>query len=115
MNPDQFEEYLAFLSNDEYDYLMERRIARLNPEQQVIARARENNRKERHKLFLKLENANLSEEEVKETLLSFASFSESNCEHGRSYCKPCAACGEIDHIMFPELFHEDGNRLNEDE
>ena len=113
MTPDEFEGYLVTLSDTEYDLLIEERISRLNVEQQIIAYARENKRKEMHKLFLKLEEENLLEEERAKILLSFGSFSQSNCEHGRSYCKNCIACAEIDHIMLPEVYNENGDRINE--
>jgi hypothetical protein len=46
MSPDEFEDYLVTLSDEEYTILMNARIAKLNPEQQLIAQAREVIRKE---------------------------------------------------------------------
>lgn len=115
MTPSEYEEYLSHLTNEQYDALIQERIARLNPEQQKIAQTREVQRKERFKLIEKLGSSDTNEdahELIFNALRDMDGYSD-NCEHGRSYCKHCIACGEIDHIMFPEIFHEDGFRIEE--
>jgi len=104
-----FETYLISLPEDQYDALIMERANRLNEKQKLIVLAREVQRKERSKLFSKLESADSNVyEEVLDTLEKMES---SDCEHGRNYCKSCLACAEIDHLMFPELFDEDGNNI----
>src|SRR5271170_7174309 len=100
MTPDEFEDHLAILTDDEYSLLMEGRIARLNPEQQVLAQAREDVRKERFKLISKFNSSETSWEEIRESLVLIGKDFTGECEHGRSYCKHCVACGEIDYLMF---------------
>ena len=113
MNSKEFETYLSNLPEDQYDALVEERIGRLNDEQKVIALAREKQRKYRSKLIAKLSSR---EPEVHEMVFdALRDMDGDECEHGRSYCKHCIACGAIDHAMFPELFDEDGFHLEERE
>ena len=51
-------------------------------------------------------------EEIRESLVLIGKDFSGECEHGRSYCKHCVACGEIDYLMFPELFNKDGFRID---
>src|SRR5271154_2586677 len=98
MTPIEFEESLSHLTNEQYDALIQERIARLNPEQQVIAQSREVKKKERLDLINKAMNS--KDEEAQERLYNALRDNDDlNCEHGRSYCKHCIACGEMDHLM----------------
>jgi hypothetical protein len=116
MTPSEFEQFLSLLSEDGYDDLIQNRITLLNPEQQKIAQARELQRKERHKLISKLSSPDATEDDHHMVFNALRDVSYSDdCEHGRSYCKHCIACGEIDHIMFPELFNKEGFRIEEEE
>lgn len=96
------------LTDDEFTSLVQVRIARLNAEQQIIAQAREVKRQEQMRLVHKL--ATVTEPETHEMIFNALRDMDSNdnCEHGRSVWKHCGECGNIDHIMFPELFNEDG-------
>lgn len=112
MTPSEFEEYLTRLNHDQYDALIQERLLRLNEEQQALVQAREIRRKERAKLYHKL---NDPDSQVRQEVLSVLMEGEGHeCEHGRSWVKHCLACGSIDHLMFPELFDEDGLPLQEE-
>jgi hypothetical protein len=112
MTSSEFEEWLSSLDDHQYDDLMQERIARLNPEQQAIMQAREVKRMERFRLIREVHES--KDEEAHERLVDALRDNDgSNCEHGRSYVKHCIACGEIDHLMFPELFDKDGFRVDE--
>jgi len=113
MTPSEFEEYLSHLTNEQYKAFIQERISRLNPEQQIITQAREVKKKERLTLINSLMNS--KDENAQERLYNALRDDTDNCEHGRSYCKHCVLCGEIDYIMFPELFDENGIRLDEPE
>jgi len=117
MTPSEYEEYLSHLTNDQYDALIQERIARLNPEQQKLAQSREVQRKDRFKLIEKLAAPDANEDTHEMVFNALRDMDDRNfeCEHGRSYCKNCIACGEIDHIMFPELFNKEGFRIEEEE
>lgn len=109
----EFERYLEGLSEEEYDKLIQERIGRLNDEQKVIAQAREGQRKYRAKLIAKLVDP---DPEVHEMVFNaLRDMDGDECEHGRHYVKHCLACGEMDHLMFPELFDEDGFHIQDDE
>jgi hypothetical protein len=114
MSPQEFETYLTGLTNDQYDALMQERIARLAPEEQLLAQARESQRKDRFKLFEKLIEPNADENVHHMVFDILRDMERDTCEHGRANAKPCLACGKMDHIMFPELFDEDGfHRLDQ--
>jgi hypothetical protein len=115
MTPKEFENYLIGLSEDEYDKLMQERIARLNDEQKTIAQAREVQRKQRAKLIAKLSDPNADEDVHHMVFNALRDMDGDECEHGRHYVKNCIACGEMDHAMFPELFDEDGFRIEDNE
>ena len=111
---DEFESYLSSLTNEQYDFLMEERIARLSPELQTIPLVREAKRKERFQLLTDFGDGKISSNDLKEKLASLGEDYASQCEHGRSYCKHCVSCAEIDFLMFPEIFNKDGFRHNEE-
>jgi hypothetical protein len=112
MTPIEFELWLSQLADAEYEKVIQERISRLDEKQQSIAQAREEKKKERLVLFKKL--AESQDEEAHERLLNALRDSDGfNCEHGRSYAKHCIACGEIDNLMFPELFNKDGFRVDD--
>lgn len=109
----EFEKYLESLSDDEYDKLMQERMSRLNDEQQAIMRVRESQRKDRAKLIAKLDSPDPDVHEM--VFNALRDMDGDECEHQRSYCKHCIACGKIDHAMFPEMFDEDGFRIEDDQ
>ena len=107
----EFENYLAGLSEQDYDRLIAERIERLNDEQKAIAKTRESQRKERSRLIGLLVDADPDVHEM--VFNSLRDMDGDECEHGRHYVKHCIACGKMDHLMFPELFDEDGFQLEE--
>ena len=113
MTPNEFRKYLEELNEEQYDALMQERIAKLTPEQQVIANARERERHDRLKLIHKLSDPDPEvQQQVFDALRDMDGF---ECEHGRSYAKHCLACGAIDHGLFPEIFDEDGFDIQEND
>lgn len=112
-SPKEFIQYMESLDDEQYDALVQERIQRLNPEQQAIAQAREVRRHERSKLYIKLLDP---DPDVQQSVFdALRDMDDPECEHGRHYVKHCIACGEIDHLMFPELYDEDGFRKDETE
>ena len=113
MKPNEFVKHLESLDDEQYDALVQERIKRLNPEQQIIAQTREVQRHARAKLYIKLLDP---DPDVQQSVFdALRDMDNWECEHGRHYVKHCLACGEMDHLMFPELFDEDGFRLDEKE
>lgn len=108
---EEFEEHLSHLTNDEYSSLIQERLSRLAPEQQVIVQAREVLRKERLELIESLTHPNEDENLHERVFNALRNLHTDNCEHGRSYVKHCIQCAEIDYLMWPEMFDEMGNRL----
>lgn len=115
MTPQEFETYLEGLTNEQYDALIQERIKRLGPEEQIIAQARESQRKIRFKLIEKLADPNADEDTHHMVFDALRDMDGDACEHDRSYAKHCLACGKMDHAMFPELFDEDGFHIEPDE
>lgn len=113
MTPSEFEEHLSHLTNEQYKAFIQERISRLNPEQQAMAQAREVKKDERFALINQMINS--KDEEAHQRLLDALRDETDNCEHGRSFCKHCVLCGEMDGLMFPELFNKDGFRIDESE
>jgi hypothetical protein len=113
MTPSEYEEFLAHLTSEQYDALVQERIARLDPEDQKIIQAREVKRKERFRLLDKLSHPDANEDTHEMVFNALRDMDDDRCEHDRSYCKNCMDCGEIDHKMFPELFDEYGERIEE--
>lgn len=113
MTPQEFEKYIESLNNDQYDALIQERIQRLGPDEQLIAQARESQRKVRFKLIDKLADPNADEDTHEMVFNALRDMDGDACEHGRSYAKHCIACGKMDHLMFPELFDEDGFHLEQ--
>lgn len=108
----QFEDYLISLSDDDHDKLVQERIQRLNADQQVIAQARELERKELRKITHMMEDPDPDVQEF--AFNSILHMTKDACEHVRSYAKHCSECGKMDHIMFPELFNEFGESIEDE-
>lgn len=109
--PQDFTKYLEGLSDEEYDKLIQERMTRLDDEQKLIMQEREVQRKARAKLIAKLSDPDPDTHEM--VFDALRDMDGDECEHGRNWAKHCLACGKIDHLMFPELFDEDGFRLDE--
>lgn len=73
----------------------------LTPEQKEIVESRLEGTKSRLALLDELAAAlNNKDYETRDKILIKVFDSDSHlCEHGRSYCKPCLACDEIDAII----------------
>jgi hypothetical protein len=110
MTRKEFEDYLLHLSGESYTALIAERIGRLTGAQKNIALDRESKREVRFQLINKLADPNLFEEVLEE----LRKLDGDACEHGRSYVKHCYACGEIDHLMFPELFDKNGDSIEDE-
>lgn len=83
-------------------------IAKLSPEQLKVWEKWLAEGKAREALLDKLDAGQVNIDEVSREIL------ENNpefCEHNRSIWSPCSACYEIDKILFPESFDEDGNHI----
>lgn len=114
MTPKEFEDYLVSLSEEDYDKLMQERIARLSPENQTIMQAREIKRKKTAWLIDQARKDPANDELQHKVFDQILDMQEDYCEHERSTWSNCIACGELDHAMFPELFNESGEHLGED-
>ena len=113
MKVKEFENYLIALPEDEHNKLVQERIQRLNPEQQKIVQAREVERLKFRKLISKMSD---TDPDVQEIIFdSIRDMTRDECEHGRSYCKHCSECADMDHTMFPELFDEFGESIKDSE
>lgn len=106
----EFQDYLLSLSEEQYDTLIKERIARLKPVQQTVALAREEQKKVRLKLIGKLSDPDPDVHQM--VFDTLRDMDRSECEHGRHCCKYCSECVEIDHVMFPELWDENGDALD---
>lgn len=91
--------------------------ARLNPEQLVIAEKWEQEREDRGRLIEELGAAEKAGDNAafREALRKIAETTHDRCEHDRSIWTPCAACEEIEQLLNPEFYDENGDRLDEEE
>lgn len=81
--------------------------ARLNPEQLTIAEKWEREREERNVLIDKLEESEKTGDRKRfmEILDEMTEIGNPDfCEHERSIWKPCAACEEIERLLYPEFY-----------
>lgn len=97
--------------------LTDEQKARLNPEQLAIAEKWEREREERDKLWKILISAQENKDQKlwEETLDSLQECAPSQCEHERSIWSPCVACDEIERLLNPEFYDENGDRLEDEE
>ena len=98
---------------DEYDLggITAERLARLNDSQRDIVLKREEKKTIRLGLIARLKE---NDPDVHEMVFNaLQNLDDDMCEHGRSIWSSCVACGEIDHLLFPELYDEDGHRIGE--
>ena len=98
----KFESYLQSLSKDEFAKLIQKRIALLNPEQQLIAQARESQREYRTRL---IESLSSTDEDIHEQVFNaLQDMDGDECEHNISHDNYCQQCEIIEKIMFPEIY-----------
>lgn len=89
------------------------RLLKLNDEQKDIVLKREEERQTRLKMYKKLGESN-DIDERQQILDALRDLDLDRCEHDRSIWKSCAACDEIDKLMFPELFDENGDPIEDE-
>lgn len=98
---------------DEYDLggITPERLARLNDSQRAIVLRREEKKAVRLHLIARLKE---NDPDVHEHVFNALQNLDSDmCEHDRSIWSSCLACGEIDHLLFPELYDEFGIKIEE--
>lgn len=92
-------------------------IARLSPEQLAIAERWERERDELEHLVKQLQTAMQNKDEVlwKSLQDNVDKKRPTHCEHERSIWSTCCACNEIEHLLNPEWYDENGDRLSDEE
>ena len=93
---------------DEYDLggITAERLARLNDEQRAIVLKREEKRAIRLGLVARLKE---NDPDVHEMVFNaLKNMDDDMCEHDRPVWDDCLACGQINYLLFPELYDEDG-------
>ena len=98
---------------DEYDLggITAERLARLNDSQRDIVLKREEKKTIRLGLIARLKE---NDPDVHEMVFNaLQNLDDDMCEHDRSIWSNCLACAEIDHLLFPELYDEDGIKIGE--
>lgn len=81
--------------------LTEEQKAKLNPEQLAVAEKWEREKEERAAI---LDRMDAGEIDVREALRLMNEQSNGMCEHDRSIWSPCAACDEIERLLYPEAY-----------
>ena len=98
--------------------LTDEQKSRLNPEQLVIAEKWEQESIAQGKAIemMRLAEAANDAEGIKKAFEAFLNASDTSgfCEHERSIWTPCMACEEIERLLNPEFYDEDGERLPEE-
>ena len=84
----------------------------LTPEERKIMESREAARQARKPLYEKLKEAvdQNNHAEAMNILTKIADSDNDVCEHGRSICKPCLACDELEAKIFGEPCDNCGDR-----
>ena len=97
--------------------LSEEQKARLNPEQLAVAEKWEREREERAVIIDELGKAEKAGDTVafKAAIDKLSATTQDRCEHDRSIWSSCAACEEIEFLLYPEFYDENGERLPEEE
>lgn len=113
MTPKEFEDYLVRLSEEDYNKLIQERIGKLDPKDQIILQAREVKRKKTKQLIDQAMKDPTNSDLQHKVFDHFLEMREDYCEHGRSVYSHCIACGELDHAIFPELYDEYGDPLED--
>lgn len=98
--------------------LTDEQKARLNPEQLAIAEKweREHIAQGEAIEMMRVAEAANDAEGIKNAFEAFLNASDTSgfCEHERSIWTPCMACEEIERLLNPEFYDEDGERLPEE-
>ncbi len=85
-------------------------LAKLTTEQKELAEKWEQEQKVREEILNAHDRGELT---FKEAMDKLAATVDGFCEHDRSIWSPCAACHELEMILYPDQFDEDGNRIDE--
>jgi hypothetical protein len=90
--------------------------ARLTPEQLIIAERWEQESKDLGAIVEKMSRAmeERNEELWAEAQEDLQKPRPSQCEHGRHIMLSCAGCDEIERLLNPEFYDENGDRLDEE-
>lgn len=98
--------------------LTEEQKSRLNPEQLAIAEKWEKEHIAQGIAIEKMTKANEEKdfEAYQKAFEEFLSASDTSgfCEHERSIWTPCMACEEIERLLNPEFYDDEGERLPEE-
>lgn len=91
--------------------------SRLNPEQLAIAEKWDQEKEEMDKVFEKLQRAirESNNDLFQEALADSQANIKDRCEHDRSIWSSCAGCDEIEQLLWPEFYDENGDRLPDEE
>jgi hypothetical protein len=81
--------------------LTQEQKSKLNPEQLAIAEKWEREKNERSAI---LDRLDAGEIDAKEALRLMSMQSNGMCEHDRSIWSNCAACEEIERLLYPEAY-----------
>lgn len=88
-------------------------IARLSPEELVVAEKWEREKEERGRLIELFSEAEKAGDQQKASeFLRQALDTSDMCEHDRSIWSPCSACHNIEMKLHPELFDEEGEPID---
>ena len=90
-------------------------LAKLNHEQLIIVEKWEAEREERSRLIDLIAEAEKegNEEVVDKLLHTIIDNTPDFCEHNRHIASPCCACNDIEKILYPELYDENGELIEE--
>lgn len=90
----------------------EERLARLNKEQQAIVIERQEKSARMDILIAKMSDP---DPDVHEGIFNaMRDMYPGMCEHDRPSCKHCIECADIDHLMYPEVFNEFGEYIEDE-
>jgi hypothetical protein len=100
--------------------LTQEQIARLNPEQLAIAEKWDREADERQRAVDEMEAANKARdiqayEKAMQKFFSIGSVESGRCEHDRSIMGTCAGCEELEQLLHPEFYDENGDRLPDED
>jgi hypothetical protein len=86
--------------------LTQEQIARLTPEELIIAERWEAEKEQAYLIFDKMQAAsnNKAREDLTSALEELASLAPSQCEHDRHIMLGCSECDALERKLYPELF-----------
>jgi len=90
-------------------------IARLSPEQTIVAERWEREREQRAVLLDKMSAVKDNWDAYQHLLCEYVAVDAPRCEHDRCAMSGCHECNEIEIILNPLFYDEDGELLPEEE